>query len=224
MPTRFPGGLTTAKASETLGMFVDVDPTKYHLYFEDFDLYTAANWTVTETGVGTRATADEDGGVLVITNAAGVADGNYFQLLKQTFTFTVGKKLWFKTRFKISDATLADFIIGLQVRDTTPLAVSDGVYLFKPTGATTLKGYQDFNSAQVITSLAPLANGTYVTAGFYFDGVSSISWFVNDVMVSRSSALVTLPTTSLCVSFCHKNGEAVAKILNLDYILAAKER
>lgn len=224
MPTRFPGGLTTAKSSETLGMFIDVDPTKYHLYFDDFDVYTAANWTVTETGAGTRAINDEDAGALLVTNAAGIADANYFQLLKQTFTFTAGKKLWFKTRFKISDATLADFIIGLQIRDTTPLAVSDGVYLFKPTGAVSLKGYQDFNSAQVITTLADLANGTYVTAGFYFDGVSTISWFVNDAMVARSSAAVTLPTTSLCVSFGHKNGEAVAKILNLDYILAAKER
>ena len=54
------------------------------------------------------------------------------------FSFTPGKKAFFKCRFKVSDATQSDVVIGLQVIDTTPLDVTDGIYFLKPDDAATV--------------------------------------------------------------------------------------
>ena len=78
MPTRFGGGVTTALDTEPLGEFVLPDMTKAHVYFEDFDYYVAANWTVTviEAGAGSAAQAltDLDGGNLLLTNDNAISD------------------------------------------------------------------------------------------------------------------------------------------------------
>jgi len=47
--TRFPNGISTRAETDILNGLGFSDPTKYHTYFEDFDYYNAANWTVTET-------------------------------------------------------------------------------------------------------------------------------------------------------------------------------
>ena len=49
-PTRQPNGITTASKTEPLGDFILPDMTKAHIYMEDFDYYTAADWIVTEVG------------------------------------------------------------------------------------------------------------------------------------------------------------------------------
>ena len=70
MSTNFLGGVTQATESSTLGVYPVPDPTALHQWFDDFDDYTAGEWTITETGTGTRAVGNLNNGVLVITNAA----------------------------------------------------------------------------------------------------------------------------------------------------------
>ena len=71
-PTRFPKGVTNVTKEDPMGMLGMPDPTKFHTYMEDFDIYNATDFTITTTEAGsgsaTEALADEDGGVLVITN------------------------------------------------------------------------------------------------------------------------------------------------------------
>ena len=73
MTTRFPNGLTTTTKTSPMGEFILPDMTKAHVYMEDFDYYTAADWTVTETGVATQVLTDADGGALFVAEGFGLA-------------------------------------------------------------------------------------------------------------------------------------------------------
>ena len=223
--SRFTNGVTTAKQTEPMGQFILPDLTKAHVYFNDFDEYTAADWVVTEVGVATQALTDADGGVLLVTNAAADDDSSFSQKVGESFLFQAGKKLWFEARLKVSDATQSDWVAGLQITDTTPLAVTDGVYFRKDDGDANI----DFvvvkdSTATTATAIATNANDTYVRLSFYYNGVDEVVYFVDGVR-QGSSVTTNLPDDEvLTLSFGIQNGEAVAKTMSVDYILAAKER
>lgn len=229
--TNFIDGVTNVAESTTLGTYIAPDPTQVHTWFDDFDQYVAADWTITETGTGTRAVGNLDNGILVITNGATDDNANFLQwsgntnaATVETWKFVSGKPLWFKSRFKISDATQSDLVLGLAITDTTPLSVSDGVYFLKADGSTTLNLLVTKNSTSTTTAAATLANDTYVTVGFVYDGASRIDVYLDDVRVG-SSVTTNLPDDEeLTITFGIQNGEAVAKILSLDYIFVSKER
>ena len=228
MPTRFPGGLTTVTQTQTMGDFILPDPTTAHVYMEDFDNYVAGDWTVTASGTGssdaTQALTDGDGGLLLLTNGTG--DNGYIAMDKvgESFLMASGKKAWFKTRFKVNSATQVDIVVGLQITDTTPLAVSDGIFFAKADGSTDITLEVEKNSTSTSTAVGTLADDTFITLGWYYNGVDEIKAYVNDVQVA-TSAVTNLPDDEvLTVSFAVQNGEATAKTMTLDYILAAKER
>lgn len=238
-PVRFPSGVTNVGPNDLLGMHLSTDPSRMHTNWNDFNSFAAADWTITKVGAGTTALGDLDHGVLVVTNAAGVADSVYLQKVGSDFFFESGKQLWFKARFKLSDATLTTAIMGLQITDTTPLAVSNGVFFIKGAAAATLDFLVEAAStATTASAIATMVDDTYMTVGFYYDGKTEISYWVdvagnhpgNDVGRTPQKlgtlALTNLPlsTQALTISYGVKNGEAVAKVMSVDYILVAKER
>jgi hypothetical protein len=226
--TRFPSGVTNSAPRTCLGNMGQPDPLKFHTYFNDFNTYLASDWVVSKTGTGTQALADGDGGLLLTTNSAGVSDAVFNQLVKQGFLMEAGKRAFFKARFKISDATQSAMQLGLIITDTSPLDATDGIYFQKDDGDTHIDLYvrKDTTTGSDSTSdIAELVDNTFITLGFEFDGKQTVFAYVNDVLVARLDASATyLPDSSLTVSFGIQNGEAVAKSMTLDYILAAKER
>lgn len=227
--TRFPYGLTNVGETDLFADMVQPDPTLFHTYFNDFDTYVAGDWTVTETDSGaTQALTAGDGGLLLITNTA--ADNDLVALQKNpaAFTFTAGKKTFFRCRFKVSDATQSDLVFGLQVVDTTPLDVTDGVYFLKADGAATVDFICRKNASTGSTSaaaVATMANDTFIELGFYYDGQSKVAYEVNgSVLGSLDASSTYLPDTTCTVSFALQNGEAVAKTMTVDYVYVAKER
>lgn len=228
-PVRYTAGVNSAVKGSVLWTLPTLDPTKLHTYFNDFDTYVVGDWTITTTEAGagsaTEALTNEDGGVLLITNDAADNDADFFQKVGESFKFEANKKLWFKSRFKVSDATQSDFVIGLQITDTTPLDVTDGVFFQKDDGDANLDFYvEKNNTASSATALATVSNDTYLTVGFYYNGVDKVEYYVNDVL-KGSLAVTNLPDDEeLTVSFGIQNGEAVAKTMSMDYILVAKER
>lgn len=230
-PQRFGDGVTNTLT----GMWAKapfLDPRLYHTFFDDFDRYVAGDWTITTTEAGggdaTEALTDEAGGVLLVTNDAADNDNDFFQKKGESFKFVAGKKTFFEARLKTSDATQSDIVVGLQITDTTPLAVTDGVYFLKTDGAATVDFTTLMNSAGVTSAaVATMANATHIRLGFYYDGASAIQVYVDDVLTVTVSVVAG---TTLCndeeltVSFGIQNGEAVAKTLSVDYILVAQER
>lgn len=240
-PTNFPGGVNNSYEYQAMGTLPIVDPSKQYTFFDDFTSYwgtatgTIGNWmvTVTEAGAGSASAVvtQAANGVLLVTNDA-ADDDNYFAQWKggnasavaETFKFVAGKKLWFKCRFKISDATQSDCVIGLQIADTTPLAVSDGVYFLKADGSTTMNMLVTKNGTSTTTAAATMANDTYVELAFVYNGNDRIDIYLNNDRVGSSVTTNLVDDEELAVSFGIQNGEAVAKTLSLDYVLCVAER
>ena len=235
-PTRYVNGVTNVGANDPMKMLQIPDPTLMHVFYDDFDKYVAGDWTVTEVGVATQALTDADGGVLLITNAAADNDASQNQKVGESFLLTAGKKAMFKARFKVSDATQSDLLIGLAVTDTTVLVAggasagdgaTDGIFFEKDDGSTTLTCYcqKDATTGQTSGSAGTMADDTYYVVAWYYDGVGNLQYFVDGIHKGTLTASSTyLPDTELTVSFAIMNGEAVAKTMSIDYILVAFER
>lgn len=233
-PSRFTNGIATVPKPNPLGMYGLPDPTEWHTYFNDFDTYVAGDWTVTAVGAGTQALTDGDGGLLLLTNAAADNDAIQLQKLGESFLLTAGKRAFFKARFKVSDATQSDFLIGLAVTDTTlqgsvdGAGVTDGIFFNKDDGDTNLDVQCQKNATTGQTraaAIATVADDTFLSVAWAYDGVSEVKYYVNDVQLGTLDGTSSfLPDTELTVSAAIMNGEGVAKTMTLDYIFAAQER
>jgi hypothetical protein len=205
------------------------DPTQFHTYFDDFDTYAAGDWTVTETSsTATQALADGDGGWLLLTNSTEDDSICALQKVGESFLMEAGKKAFFKARFKVSDATQSDLVMGLQVTDASPLDATDGVYFIKADGAATVDLVCRKNAttgSNTKTAVATLSDDTFVTLGWYYDGQGSVAYSVNGtVQGSLGASSSFLPDTDLTVSFAIQNGAAAAKTMTVDFVYAAKQR
>lgn len=198
------------------------------VYFNDFINtadYAAADWTVTEVGVATQAIeANEKYGSLLITNAAADDDSSTQQLNEETFSLTVGKRTWFETRLKVSDATQSDFFVGLGVTDTTPLATTDRVGFEKNDGDANIDCLTEKNSTETNTDTGiDAVDDTYIQLGFYWDGINKVKFFVNRALKATHTANIP-DDLNLAITQILVNGEAVAKTMSIDYFYCAQER
>ena len=230
MTTHFTSGVTNVGTDSTLGKLKAPAPHKYHTYFNDFDTYLASDWTITTTedgtGSATEALADGDGGLLLVTNAAGDNDHDFFQLVKEGYKYEAGKQLAFNIRFKTNDATQTDIVAGLQLTDTSPLDVTDGIFFLKADGAATISFIVEKNSTQTTLTLPnSLADDTFMTLGFLYDpNTQKFRVFQNNVLAGTVVSTNAPDDEELTVSFGIQNGAAAAKTLTVDYIGASKER
>ena len=233
MTTNFPNGITNADRGSEFEKLILPDPTQAHVYFNDFTTYVAGDWTITTTEGGTgnasEALTNVAGGALLITNDDADNDSDEFQLAVESFKFASGKKSWFKTRFKVSDATQSDWIVGLCITDTTIIdAVSDGVYFKKDDGDASIDFALELNgSATEASAIATQSDDTFVTLGWYFDGdtTNGIKYYVDGTHKGTQTTMTNLCTDEeLAVSFALQNGAAAAKTMTMDYIFAAQER
>ena len=230
MTTHFTSGVTNVQSDSTLGKLKAPAPHKYHTYFNDFDTYLASDWTITTTedgtGSATEALADGDGGLLLLTNAAGDNDKDFLQLVKEGFKYETGKQLAFNIRFKTNDATQSDIVAGLQLTDTSPLDVTDGIFFLKSDGAATISFIVEKDSTQTTLTLPnSLADDTFMTLGFVYDPKDQkFHVFQNNVLAGTVVSTNAPDNEELTVSFGIQNGAAAAKTLTVDYIGASKER
>ncbi len=231
--TNLPHGVTNNTKQNCLGEMIQLDPSIMHTYFNDFDNYVETDWIVTESEPeATQTITDGDGGILLLTNSSDDNELVAIQKVGESFKFEAGKKLFFKARFKLSDATNSDAIIGLQITDTTPFDVTDGVYFIKNDDAATLDFKVVKNStATTASSILTMANDTYITIGFYYDGGRSgyIKYYgstntLNPTFLGQIATTNLVDDEELTVSIALRNGEAVAKTMSIDYVLISKDR
>ena len=199
-------------------------PPVWSSWFDDFMSYTAGDWVVTEVSDSTQAMGDADDGVLVLTTLTTEDDAAHLQSVGEVYTFQSGKEVYFEARLKIGDATQSDFVIGLQVRDTTPLAtMTDGMFFQKDDGDALLDFHSMASSADTAsTGVHTVVDDTYMKLAFYYDGGTQVLVSVNDALVATVTA--TPSTTELTVSSAVQAGSAAADVLSVDYIWVAKER
>jgi len=245
-PVRYPFGVSTNEVTEPLGQFGLPDPTKWYVFFDDFETWVtdtsaAAKYTITTieagTGSATEVLGDAAFGALVVTNDDADNDSDFFQKIGENFLLASGKKTFFKARFKVSNATQSDWIMGLCVTDTTPIAaggdgVTAGIFFQKDDDDTNIDFYVQKNTTtgQLTTTAftTAAADDTFMTLAFYFDGARYVKLYVNNVQLKTVDLTTTLstylPNTELTVTFGMVNGSAGAKVMTVDYIFAAQER
>lgn len=225
--TRLPGGITNVAETSIFADMRQPVPTLYATYFTDFMTYTAGDWTITATGAATEALTAGNGGLLLVTNTS--ADNDIVALQKNPafVLLDATKKTFFSTRFKVSNALQCDFVMGLQVIDTTPLDVTDGIYFLKVDDATSLAivARKDATTGSTTaTNIGTVADDTYLTLGWYYDGNGKLLFSVNGPIVGSLDITNFFPDTNLTVSFALQNGDANARNMTLDWIYTAQER
>lgn len=225
--TRLPGGITNVGESSIFSDMKQSVPTLYGTYYNDFFDYTAGNWTVTATGSTTQALTAGNSGLLLITNSA--ADNDLVALQKNPAMLLMDplKPCFFSCRFKVSNGTQCDFVMGMQVVDTTPLDVTDGIYFLKADDSTALSivARKDATTGSTtVANIATVADDTFLTLGWYYDGVSKLTYSVNGAIGGAIDITNFFPDTNLTVSFALQNGDAVARTMTVDWVFISQER
>mgnify|MGYP001393750748 FL=1 len=225
------GNTVASKSKKDLPMFQPYPSDQtYYGYFNDFMTYNSGDWTITTTEAGTgsatEAVTSSAGGALLLTNAAGDNDLDFLQLKGEAFTLAAGKRAFFSSRFKVSDATQSDFVMGLHITDTSPLDVTDGIFFISADGAATVDlSVEKNNSATTASSIATMSNDTFITLSWFIDpNTSNVHYSVNNAE-PLVLADTNLPNDEdLTISFGIQNGEAAAKTMTVDYINVMVER
>lgn len=224
MTTNFPNGLTTADPNTTLGTFILPDYTKLHYFFDDFVNFDSSLWSFTNIGGGSLA--------LDATLRSGALDffGNVedarsiVQTEQPTFTLEAGKQLWVKARVILDEAPdEIDWIFGLQVPGTDAFTSPDGVYLERLNNSSVFLETRGMTPIQ--TSL-PVSSFSAVTTdvGFHFDGIETLTVFVDDVSIKKVVITSALLSGALAITMAHRTSSITPTEFDFDYIFFAKER
>ena len=229
MGTTHFSGITNASRNSTLAAMGALDPTKFLTFWDDFiHEPLSTEWTITATsaGSGTSAisTPDVHGGQARITTAANENDGIYAQTIGEVFLMDSSKKTWLKTRFQVGDATQSDLVVGLHSTDTTPQDATMRFLFESVDGSAALYFNNDDNTTDSDSStVATLADDTFVIVGAYYDGAGSIKLYLNDAHVTTMTSM-TPPGAEMAVGFGYLNGAAGAETTDFDYLFIAQER
>jgi hypothetical protein len=237
MPTHFPNGISNRTKGHPLFNYPYLDPSKYYTYFDDFFEYHSGIYTITTTEAGSgnasEAITSGAGGQLLITNDDADNDLDFFQLKGESFKWDSSKRMFFSARFKTNDATQSEIVMGLQITDTTPLDVTDGIFFLKVDADTKpdLIIEKDNSSSLSVLEMDAMEDDTFVTLSFEYDpldvatGGAVFRAYQDDVQVGEITGTTNAPDDEdLTISFGIQNGEAAAKTLTIDFILVAVER
>lgn len=225
--SRLPNGLSTRKSTDPFGFYTHPDETDQHLYFTDFNAYAATDYTITVVGTSTPALVAGDGGILGITTSATSGDSAFLQKTIAAYTFETGKPMWFGCRFKVS--TLATtMVFGLQVVDTTPLDVTDGIYFLSTTATGAVTGIVRKNATTGSSSVAvgTLVADTYTELAWNWDGKDTVQFYQDRVLKGSITGVAAnyLPDTTCTMSFGMQTDSANARTMSIDYFFASKSR
>ena len=237
MPTHFPNGVSNRTKGHPLFNYPYLDPSKYYTYFDDFFEYHSGIYTITTTEAGSgnasEAITSGAGGQLLITNDDADNDLDFFQLKGESFKWDSTKRMFFSARFKTNDATQSEIIMGLQITDTTPLDVTDGIFFLKVDADTKpdLIIEKDNTSTLSILEMDAMEDDTFVPLSFEYapldvaTGGAVFRAYQDNVQVGEITGTTNAPDDEdLTISFGIQNGEAAAKTLTIDFILVAVER
>jgi len=204
---------------------------EYAARIEDhFHRWIAGEWTVTAVGAGTQALTPLVNGVLLVTNAAADNDRTEILTMAESFKLLDAYPFYGSIRFKISDPTQSDFWFGLITGVSYWAATPDDACIFsKQDGDANLDVITRTNAAQLLTdTTVDLVALTWHRLGIHWDGHDTVRFFVFRDADMYCLAQVS-HTTYICqdeemrLGFGIMNGEAVAKVMYVDYIKGANK-
>jgi len=191
IPTVFHPSMTAETAARGL------KPSEVMQFFDDFDkgYDTTFRWAVVEdagAAVGDVIT-DANGGVLNVGPDGDDNDEVYVSSITESWQFLSGKRLTFEARVKVTEANVDDANIIIGLSDTVaansllddgagPMAAYDGAVFFKVDGGTVWQFEASENADQdTEASIGALTSATWTLLRFEFDGVATITPYIDDV-------------------------------------------
>lgn len=239
--TNFPGGVTNARDTQTMGDASVPDPTFAQQYANDFITFAATDLATTLVGTGTTTLSLDTagGGVLSATTSAASGDSNFYQVPIPAFVLDPARQMFFKAKLKVSEVLNSVLYAGLLSVSATPLTAANSIMLIKSAGVATW--FLRISVASAIRDIPLPANlvsvaSEYVELGLWYDGQGNLAVFFNPTTGLAkpgpnqargrvlSIALPTLPTGPLTPSFGVTNGAAAARTLGIDFLVAVAER
>lgn len=175
---------------------------------------TTGDYVLTQATAGTAAISTAAPGVLELdSNSTTSTQGANLQHNKAVFLPAAGKHIWAEFKLKIVDTyDKVELFAGLSELDTTLIASSlnssanhigwecvtdDGVLVFAGEKAGT----------RGTSSAATIAEDTYIKLGFYVNGVTSVTQYINGVETGAALATANIPVVALYPSFvCQSAG------------------
>ena len=235
-PTHFPSGLSTSPTGASMYLMPFLDPTLYHTWFSDFDLFTAADWIITfGTTSSTAAAVGGDGGLVALSVAVAKEDelvsaqwdGNSGAAVNETFRWETAKKMFLKARFKISAgaADAVDCNFGLLITDTSPLDASDGISFSMTDASATITAKVTKDSTSSTQALGTVVAATFHTVAIAYIPGTGFQCYFDEAAVGSPIAVTNAPDDEdLAVSINIQSGAVAITTMQFDYLLIAKER
>jgi len=129
---------------------------------------------------------DGAGGILKMETTDKALDSIQAQLNGEAFLLTVGKKMWFNTRFAIEDVSANTNAMGLSTADTDVIDshANDHILFYNCGGDLYFSIAQD-GTATALDTGVDLGDGTNVVCAFAWDGVDTITVAVNGTTITN---------------------------------------
>lgn len=198
---------------------------KHVTHFETLPMEAANNpsdWTATLVNTSTVAlSASARGGEMIITTDTAENDGINMQMVGESYSFNGQYPMYFGIRFKVSEASESDFLVGMAITDTDLVtAVTDGAYFRKIDGSTVVNFVLEKDSLESTTSVDVCVADAWVTYEFYYNGFT-ISAYVDDVLLATfdAASATNMPDDEdLTPSIHFLTGAAAAETMNVDWL------
>jgi hypothetical protein len=201
-------------------------------FMGEIDATTGDGFTLTQSNsTGTiGGVATDPGGSLEVTSAGSTADDSLnVQLANCVVKPEAGVKIAFEARVNFSDATQQSYL-GLCEVNTAILAsgaledTDDKAGFYHEAASTdnkissvTARAAADDKTADV----ASVVDNTYMTLGFVIDGLTSIKFYVNGVLVETGSTAANIPNKIMVLSI-FSGYESAAMVQHIDWIKLAQ--
>lgn len=208
-----------------------------HRFVDDFCCDEQSGcWVITTTEAGSGSAAEicpnEVNGILRITNANADNDLDEFAQDCECWKFVDGYPLYAEIRFKINDGLQSDFWFGLITGTTYFTPPNDFVVFHKDDGDRNIDIANQINGAGNDTDTGiDIVDDTYIILGIHWDGAGNLRWFIftdgDSPQVCAATGVITtsiVQDEELALGFGIRNGEAVAKILSVDYVKCVQKR
>ncbi len=224
--TNFENGLTNRNARDLFGSMRQPDPTRYHSYFEDFDYFTATDWTISGAGAGTQLLTDGDGGVLQLATAGGAADFELLQKVGENILVEAqpDRGIYCRSRFSLDEVLLSQ--VGIGLADEPPLPdPANGIYFRGNAGDALLDFTVRSDPSNVYEALGvtTLVADQIITAEWYWDGIDRVYYGIDGNPLGFLEVPVP-PVGTLAPVFGIGAGQAAPLVGDFDYFFVAKQR
>jgi len=176
-----------------------------------------AGFSTTVVSSGTLVMADAAGGVLQLTPGGTEDHGVQIQTNGEMFLPAATKDIWFECRVRGNDVTEVDWFLGLCTTDTSIIASNpnDAIGFWTHDGDVNIDFEVADGTGTPTDTTSDLANNTWVRLGFYVNGVTSVTPYINGT--AGTAVTANIPAVEMALSFACTTGEGSVNTLDIDW-------